>query len=173
LNRNEPATRSPSAAEVAVEPAEVGDAAAILTLQRLAYQSEAALYDDWAIPPLTQTLDQITAEFATHLFLKAVAGNGEIIGSARARVDGAGTAHIGRLIVSPDCQGRGIGTRLMHAIEEALPDAARFELFTGSKSEGNLRLYQRLGYREFRRERATPDLTFVFLEKRRVAEQAV
>ena len=32
------------------------DAAAILALQRLAYQSEAEVYGDFSIPPLTQTL---------------------------------------------------------------------------------------------------------------------
>ena len=34
----------------------IEDAAAILVLQRLAYQSEAAIYDDFTIPPLTETL---------------------------------------------------------------------------------------------------------------------
>ena len=29
---------------------------AILELQKLAYQSEARLYEDWTLPPLTQTL---------------------------------------------------------------------------------------------------------------------
>ena len=38
--------------------ADLADAAAILELQKRAYQQEAALYDDWTIPPLTQTPDQ-------------------------------------------------------------------------------------------------------------------
>lgn len=43
--------------------ADLADAVAILELQKRAYQQEAALYDDWTIPPLTQTPDQINAEF--------------------------------------------------------------------------------------------------------------
>jgi hypothetical protein len=35
----------------------------ILALQKLAYESEARLYDDWNIPPLTQSLSEIKAEF--------------------------------------------------------------------------------------------------------------
>lgn len=35
------------------------DAAAILALQKLAYQSEARLYDDYSLPPLTQTLPEM------------------------------------------------------------------------------------------------------------------
>ena len=37
-----------------IKPAVIEDSEAILTLQRLAYQSEAAIYDDFTIPPLTR-----------------------------------------------------------------------------------------------------------------------
>jgi hypothetical protein len=56
---------------MSADPADAGD---ILALQRLAYQSEARLYGDWDIPPLTQTLAELRAEFATLLVLKAVPG---------------------------------------------------------------------------------------------------
>ena len=45
------------------------------------------------------------------------------------------------------------------------PDAAKFELFTGSKSEGNIRLYERLGYRSSRGERVSASLSLVSFEK--------
>ena len=61
---------------------------------------------------------------------------------------------------------RGIGSRLMAALEAAVPEARRFELFTGHRSEGNLRLYARLGYREFRRQSVNERLTLVYMEKR-------
>jgi GNAT superfamily N-acetyltransferase len=49
--------------------------------------------------------------------------------------------------VAPDLQGRGIGRRLMEAIETALSGrVTRFELSTGGTSEGNLRFYRSLGY---------------------------
>jgi hypothetical protein len=43
---------------VSILPAVLDDAPAILELQRNAYRSEAVLYNDWSIPPLTQTLAQ-------------------------------------------------------------------------------------------------------------------
>jgi hypothetical protein len=46
-----------------IERASVEDAQEILALQRLAYQSEAEIYDDYSIPPLTQTLEAIRADF--------------------------------------------------------------------------------------------------------------
>ena len=42
-----------------------------LNLQKIAYQKEAILYDDWDIPPLTQTFPEIQAEFGNKVFLKA------------------------------------------------------------------------------------------------------
>ncbi|MEN6438382.1 MAG: GNAT family N-acetyltransferase [Syntrophobacter sp.] len=146
------------------EQAFLEDAKEILDLQKLAYQSEAAIYDDFAIPPLTQTLDQIRKDFDRWFFLK-VYFDGKIIGSVRA-VMKEGTCHIGRLIVHPDFQGRGVGTLLMKEIETRFGRAERFELFTGSRSERNLRFYRELGYCPFASEAATDRLTLIFLEKR-------
>jgi ribosomal protein S18 acetylase RimI-like enzyme len=149
---------------VAVFEAVIGDAGEILTLQRAAYASEALLYDDPGIPPLTQTLEELEAEMAASLVLKAVA-DGRVVGSIRARIEG-GTGHIGRLIVAPELQGQGLGTRLMNEIERRLIGGVnRFELFTGDRSEGNLRLYRRLGYRETRRELVNDKVRLVYLEK--------
>ena len=39
-----------------IETAGREDAEVILQIQRLAYQSEAVLYQDWNIPPLTESL---------------------------------------------------------------------------------------------------------------------
>ncbi len=117
---------------VTILQSDIRDAAEILTLQKLAYQREALLYDDWSIPPLTQTLPDIEAEFVSKVVLKAVDGN-TIVGSVRASLDGA-TCRIGRLIVHPDSQRKGIGTLLMEKIEKTFSHAERFDLFTGSRS---------------------------------------
>jgi len=145
--------------------ADRNDAPEILELQRIAYQSEAVLYDDWSIPPLTQTLEEIVKEFDSMTFLKTCDEEG-IIGSARASMHD-GTCEIGRLIVHPDHQRKGIGSRLLSAMETEFPSAMRFELFTGSRSEGNIRLYERMGYRVFRTERLSPRVEIVLMEKLR------
>ena len=62
---------------------------------------------------------------------------GRLVGSVRARAAN-GVCQVGRLIVHPELQGRGVGTMLMRHIEAEFPDATTFELFTGSRSEGNL-----------------------------------
>ncbi|QQO10628.1 GNAT family N-acetyltransferase [Breznakiella homolactica] len=143
--------------------AENGDLAEILELQYRAFQSEAELAGDYAIPPLLQTLPEFEAEFRRGIVLKAVDESGQIIGSVRAYAEN-GTLYIGKLIVHPDFQGRGTGTRLLAAIETRCPQP-RYELFTGDKSAGNLRLYEKQGYRPFAEKEIKPGLRFIYLEK--------
>lgn len=143
--------------------ASLEDAAIILALQKLAYQSEARLYNNFNIAPLTQTLEELKEEIADKVFLKTQIEN-EIVGSVRAFQDG-NTCHIQRLLVHPDFQRQGIATALMAEIESRFEQAQRFELFTGAKSDGNIRLYERVGYKIFKREEINQDLSFVFMQK--------
>lgn len=149
---------------ISIIQASAEDALEILALQKIAYQSEAQLYDDWTIPPLTETESQIKAQFEFKVFLKATR-EGKIVGAVRVSLDGD-TCLIGRLIVHPDFRRQGIGTRLLLESETFFPSAKRFELFTGSKSADNIRLYQKLGYQAYREEDLSPKVRFVFMEKR-------
>jgi len=144
-------------------PATATDAQSLLELQQRAYQSEAHLYSDWTLPPLMQSLASMREDIATMTVLKAVEQE-TIFGSVRG-VLRDGIVHIGRLIVAPEHQGQGIGSALLAAIEACFPEALGFELFTGSRSAANLRLYHRHGYQETRRQSVAPHLTLVFLRK--------
>jgi len=146
--------------EPAISLATMDDLPAILALQKLAFRSEAELYNDFSLPPLTQTLESIAAEFPAKIFLKACLAD-VIVGSVRAFQKDS-TCYIERVVVHPDCQGRGIGTALMHALEARFPDVRRYELFTGHRSERNLHLYRKLGYSVFKQQGM-----LVFMEKLR------
>ena len=153
-------------AALGYRPGRLEDAALILELQRLAYASEAALYDDPDIPSLRQTLPELEAELRQKTFLTAWVGTA-LVGSVRASLQD-GTCRIERLIVHPAHQGRGLGSGLLERIERQLP-AQAYALFTGHKSERNLRLYERLGYVRGAEETISPTLRFIHLEKRRPA----
>jgi len=135
----------------------------IFNLQRAAYQSEAEIYNDYSIQPLTQTLEQAETEFKTSVVLKAVI-DGKIIGSVRATVQSDSSIYIGKLMTLPDYQNKGIGKELLQAIEQEFP-GKRYWLMTGHKSEKNLRLYKKCGYVIFKTEAVTPELDFVYMEK--------
>jgi ribosomal protein S18 acetylase RimI-like enzyme len=149
-----------------ISEATVADAPRIWTLQRLAYQSEARLYEDDQLPPLLESEETLRALFASHLFLKALLAE-RLVGSVRGCLE-AGTCYVGRLIVDPEFQNRGLGAALMQALEASFPQATRFELFTGHLSDRPLHLYRKLGYQEYRRQPVHAGLELVFLEKRRV-----
>jgi ribosomal protein S18 acetylase RimI-like enzyme len=141
----------------------IEDAATILELQKLAFRSEAVIYDDFCISPLVESLEEIKIEFAAKTALKAIVDD-RLVGSVRA-LERGGTCYIDRLIVHPDFQDKGIGTKLMDEIEGVFPGATRFELFTGDKSEKNIRLYKKLGYQVFKHRRVDDVLSFTYMEK--------
>lgn len=146
-----------------IEQAKVSDAEEILSLQKLSYKSEAEIYKDFNIAPLIQTLEEIKRDFGNQFFLKAVI-EGKIRGSVRAFAKDD-SCYIGRLIVHPDFQNRGIGTKLINEIEGVFNLSRRFELFTGHKSEKNIHIYQKLGYKTFKTEEITDNINFIYMEK--------
>jgi GNAT superfamily N-acetyltransferase len=161
------ATVDESQAEVVIEAARPGDAGQILTVQRAAYVTEAQLYGDPFITPLTESLAQVRAAIDGAPVVLVARRGARVIGAARGTVNGH-TGQVGRVVVAPDEQGHGVATALLDALEEALAAAgcAEFALFTGHLSDGNLRLYRRRGYAETRREHIGGALTFVHMRKK-------
>ena len=86
------------------------DFAEILEIQKKAFYSEAELYQNFNIQPLTQTLEEMMDECNEKVVLKAVV-DGKIVGSIRANAHEDG-CWLNKLIVLPDYQKRGIGEKL-------------------------------------------------------------
>jgi ribosomal protein S18 acetylase RimI-like enzyme len=146
-----------------VENAELIDLPSILELQKLCYQENAERYNDYTIGPLVQTIDNLKEEYKNGIILK-VEDDSKIIGSVRA-FEKNKTCYIGRVIVHPDYQNKGIGKKLMAEIENRFSKSARFELFTGFKDQKNIYFYQKLGYRIFKTKKVTDNLDLIYLEK--------
>ena len=146
-----------------IQPARQQDLPEILAVQRAAFETEAQLVNDWNIPPLTQTLDELTNDWRKGIMLKAVNEDGIIVGTVRGHNAPDGF-YIGRLAVLPQWQGRGMGTALLEAII-AIAEACRLVLFTSTKSERNLRLYERFGFKPFKNSTTATGVPLVWLEK--------
>ncbi|MEV3855700.1 GNAT family N-acetyltransferase [Streptomyces sp. NPDC050095] len=152
---------------VTISAATEGDVEQILKLQYLCYQSEAQLYGDYSIEPLTQTLDSVRGELAGGTVLVARLGD-EVVASVRGTIGADGTARINKLIVHPRMQRHGLGGRLLSAVEAELGTAGtakHFELFTGHRSEHNLRLYRKHGYAPASTQQVDDRLTLITLRK--------
>ncbi len=146
-----------------IEVAEISDSREILELQKTAYISEARIYNDFTIPPLIQTREELEMEFSSSTFY-ILRPDDKIIGSVNLKIKD-NTGYIGRLIVLPREQGKGLGKQLLRHCETSNPGIYQFELFTGHKSERNLKFYRGQGYREFRRESINEKLDLIYMCK--------
>ncbi len=140
------------------------DLPVILDIQRKAFLEVAKTFHLKSMPQIEQTLESLKAEFKNHTILKASLAD-RIVGSVRAYAQGD-TCYISRLVVLPEYQNRGVGKALMNKVEKQFKNnVKRYELFTGSRDQRNLYLYNKLGYKSFKTEKLNPQITFVFMEK--------
>ncbi|MFI6215322.1 GNAT family N-acetyltransferase [Nocardia brasiliensis] len=122
------------------------DLAELVVLQRCCWVPEAALNNMLDLPPLHETHDEVLA-WATTSTTLVVRQRGRLVAAVRGQVEGSDW-HVGRLMVAPDLTGRGAGSHLLRLIESlAPPHIEQFILFTGARSERNIRMYQNAGYR--------------------------
>jgi ribosomal protein S18 acetylase RimI-like enzyme len=154
-----------TAPDVTIQPVTDDEAGELLTLRRAAFVSEAQVYGDPNIPPLTQTLEELRADLAADgvVTLGARAGH-RLVGSIRVSLEDQ-RATLGRLAVAPDLQGRGIGTQLLFAVLPYLPEGTQeIWVFTGQDSAHNIALYEKHGY-EHQYDQTAGDLTYAYLRK--------
>ncbi|MFB8280347.1 GNAT family N-acetyltransferase [Nocardia colli] len=122
------------------------DLAELVVLQRCCWVPEAVLNEMLDLPPLLETHDQVLAWASTSTTL-VVRQRGRLVAAVRGQVEGSDW-HVGRLMVAPDLAGRGAGSHLLRLIETLAPaHIEQFVLFTGARSERNIRMYQNAGYR--------------------------
>ena len=146
-----------------IVPATLEDAPALLAMQKIAFEPEARACQAWDIPPLQETVEGVREHIRMATVLKAVEGE-RLLGAIRGIVTGA-TCLIRVLAVAPEAQGRGLGARLLRAIEDAHPQVERFELTTNMIMVGNVRFYLRHGYEVVEQLQHAPTIRLAFMRK--------
>lgn len=145
-----------------IQKAVISDLPDILELQKIAFRPIANLLGDNEIQPMVQTYDELLQEFNDGIILKYVQDH-QIVGSVRAYIDNENVCHVGKLIVHPDCQNKGIGKALMIEIEKKFITCSKYQLFTGEITPNTLYLYTKLGYKEI--SRTCDRLCMIIMEK--------
>src|SRR6195952_1509232 len=111
--------------------AQPADAGELLTLQRACWVQEQQANPEAWIPPLHEDLADVQAWLQEWTTLVLRAGD-RLVAAARGRREGD-SWDVGRLMVAPDLQGRGLGRLVLGAIEAAATDdVTGLVLFTGA-----------------------------------------
>ena len=132
--------------DVEVRLVQPGDAGELFTLQRACWVQEQQDNPGVEIPALHETLEDLRGWIARDTVLVARSA-GRLVGAVRADLHER-TWEIGRLMVAPDLQGRGLGRVLLQRVEAAAPpEATAYALVTGAGSLRNQKLYKKAGYR--------------------------
>jgi ribosomal protein S18 acetylase RimI-like enzyme len=122
------------------------DLTEILMVQQKAFGEVAKMLGKKTLPPIEQTIDEIKEEYLNGIILKYVSEDGKIVGSVRGAESEKGICSVGKLIVLPEYQNKGIGKLLMTELEKQFPSCSYFILFTSPDTPNTVRLYSSLGY---------------------------
>ena len=140
-----------------VRPAVPADAGELYTLQRACWLQEMEANPGVEIPALRESLDDVRrglGEWTVRVVREP--SSGRLVGAVRGRLDRHGEWDIGRIMVAPDLQGRGLGRALLELVQALAPaDVTTYVLFTGAGSSDNLRMYKKAGFR-LRPDRVAP-----------------
>lgn len=132
-------------------------------MQKLAFESEAAMIGSREVPALQETAAHFRSDFPHWITLKAVDEDGSLCGAIRFRKDGD-IIDVGRLMVHPRYRRQGLAKALLSAADEAFPSTVK-ELYTCTRSWTNIRLYKAMGYRPVKTVTEESGLSFVYMRK--------
>ncbi len=108
----------------------------------------AVFVDEQKVPADVEVDELDEAATTTHVL---ALDDGEVVGTGRLLLDAPGHVHLGRLAVLREARGRGVGARLVRALEaiaaaqHAAGEPAAVEVVL-SAQEAAMEFYRRLGY---------------------------
>ncbi|MEK3889841.1 GNAT family N-acetyltransferase [Bacillus sp. FSL K6-3431] len=102
---------------------------------------------DYNIQPPGYSSIEMTKYMIEELKCFKVIQNEEIVGGIIVTITGKSFGRIDRIFVDPIHQGKGIGSCVIHLIEEEFPNVRTWDLETSSRQINNHYFYEKMGYR--------------------------
>lgn len=143
--------------------AETKDIPELYRLQLLAFESEAEMIGNRAVPALQETETENRMDFLNWNTLKIENDNGKIIGAIRYRYND-NFVDIGRLMIHPNYRRLGLAQKLLSEIDQKFPNTLK-QLYTCTKSWINILLYKKMGYKAYKEVLEDSGLSFVYMRK--------
>lgn len=150
------AMKSPTVEQL--DLSEGSTAVEVLTIQHAAYLVEADLIGYQGIPPLQEGLDELLARPLSWLGIRSPEGT---VVAALGFVRTAEQVDIDRLMVAPECHGRGMARALVGALGEDV----KVTVSTGTANTPARRLYESSGFADVGDELIEPGLSITHYER--------
>lgn len=143
--------------------ADTDDIPELFALQRIAFETEAEMIGSRSVPALLESEEHFRKDFVNWVTLKLTDDCGRIIGAIRYQKSD-GIIEIGRVMVHQDYRRKGLAQRLLAEVEHRC-QAETYELYTCTKSWKNIRLYEKMGYKQCEEVEGEDGLSFVYMRK--------
>lgn len=149
--------------QLKIEHALETDLDEVLLLQKICFEVDISLFNDFTIEPVKSTKEEIIDEFKNKTILKVVYKD-KIIGSVRGHIE-KNICQITKLIVHPDFENIGIGKKLIESIENEFNKCESYEMFTRKESYKNVKIYKSIGYVPYKEELFLEKYNMIYLRK--------
>ncbi len=127
--------------------AKVEDARLIHEIQVRAFKPLLDKYRDYDTSPANETVDRVLSRITKPgSVCHIITVDGSRAGMMRVQSLGSGRYRVSPIFVLPEYQGRGVAQTAFRLADEIYKDARVWELDTISQEQGNVHLYEKLGY---------------------------
>ena len=115
------------------------------------------------VPALQETKEDYANDFDKWQVLKLVNNEKLIVGAIRYRKNDD-IVEVGRVMIHPDYRRKGLAQILLNEVDNIYPNIIK-ELYTCTKSWTNIRLYEKVGYKQYKTVEENSGLSFVYMRK--------
>ncbi|ETI68117.1 GNAT family N-acetyltransferase [Neobacillus vireti] len=147
-----------------IEKTKLSEAAALLSIQKEAFQADLKKYRDFESSPAAETLEffkyKINNSFHYTIFL-----DGKIAGGICVVKVSDTHYRLFRIFLHPSCQDRGLGGKLVSSIEKNFPKVKTWSLDTPKDNRRNRYFYEKLGYQKQGEYKVNDRLTLIEYQK--------
>ncbi len=98
------------------------------------------------IQPPGYSDEEMTLYMINHLHYYKILLENRLVGGIVVTISGSSCGRIDRIFIEPNSQGKGIGSKVIHLVEELYPTVYTWDLETSSRQLSNHYFYEKLGY---------------------------
>lgn len=142
-----------------------GEAAALLEIQKEAFQSDLKKYQDYDSSPAAETLEFFKYKLK-HSYHYTIFADNKIIGGVCVVKVTDDHYRLFRIFLSRKYQNRGIGAKVLPYIEKKYPQAKKWSLDTPKDNPVTRHFYEKYGYKKTKEYKVNERLTLVEYEKK-------